>query len=311
MSGDTATSPTPVNVSLTPPRRGEPARPDIDPAEARARIRSAEVALLDHRRLLTGDELAGLAALPDDHVTSLAALAHQVRLAWCGPEVEVEGILSAKTGGCPEDCHFCSQSSRFDTPVKATPFLDADEVLRAARETKEAGASEFQGERLRTFEPLIYPPNREEHVLSFVNLVEAHVLKAVRRRHLVHMIKVRSAIENLKQRYRYPHPLADIDLLAGGRDLFLEEHGTLLNLSLGEQVSMDFLAAYLSPIERDFGRPNTPFLHQLSSFFRSLLSPSKLEPRLSNRTAKLLPLIHMCPSEPDHRRHRHSNRRNC
>src|SRR5579875_4168959 len=59
------------------------------------------------------------------------------------PTVEVEGILSAKTGGCPEDCHFCSQSSRFDSPVKATPFLDTDEVLRAARETAALGASEF------------------------------------------------------------------------------------------------------------------------------------------------------------------------
>ena len=143
MSGDSATSPTAVAISLTPPRRGEPARPTIDPAEARARIHRAESALLDERRLLTGDELAGLAALPDDQVTSLAALAHQVRLAWCGPEVEVEGILSAKTGGCPEDCHFCSQSSRFDTPVKATPFLDTDEVLQAAEETKASGASEF------------------------------------------------------------------------------------------------------------------------------------------------------------------------
>ena len=75
---------------------------------------------------------------------ALAALAHEVRLAWCGPEVEVEGILSAKTGGCPEDCHFCAQSSRFDTPVKATPFLDTDEVLTAAaQETAELGASEF------------------------------------------------------------------------------------------------------------------------------------------------------------------------
>ncbi len=92
---------------------------------------------------MTGSELGGLAELPDRWVTSLGAVAHQVRLAWCGPGVEVEGILSAKTGGCPEDCHFCSQSSRFDTPVKATPFLDTDEVLRAARETRTAGASEF------------------------------------------------------------------------------------------------------------------------------------------------------------------------
>ena len=110
---------------------------------SRTLIRDAEDALLDERRRLTADELAALAALPDESVPALTALAHQVRLAWCGPEVEVEGILSAKTGGCPEDCHFCSQSSAFDTPVKATPFLDTDEVLAAARETAELGASEF------------------------------------------------------------------------------------------------------------------------------------------------------------------------
>ncbi|MFN7150316.1 MAG: biotin synthase BioB [Microthrixaceae bacterium] len=109
----------------------------------RTLIRDAEDALLDQRRHLTADELAALAAIPDEAIPSLTALAHEVRLAWCGPEVEVEGILSAKTGGCPEDCHFCSQSSAFDTPVKATPFLDTDEVLAAARETAELGASEF------------------------------------------------------------------------------------------------------------------------------------------------------------------------
>jgi biotin synthase len=110
---------------------------------SRTLIRDAEDALLDERRRLTADELAALAALPDEDVPALTALAHQVRLAWCGPEVEVEGILSVKTGGCPEDCHFCSQSSAFDTTVKATPFLDTDEVLAAARETAELGASEF------------------------------------------------------------------------------------------------------------------------------------------------------------------------
>jgi biotin synthase len=100
-------------------------------------------ALLDERRPLTGDELAALAAVPQESVPSLAALAHEVRLEWCGPAVEVEGILSVKTGGCPEDCHFCSQSSRFSSPVKATPMLDPDEVLAAARETVAVGASEF------------------------------------------------------------------------------------------------------------------------------------------------------------------------
>ncbi len=110
---------------------------------SRALLSAAGDALLDERRQLTAAELAELAALPDADVPALAALAHEVRLAWCGPEVEVEGILSAKTGGCPEDCHFCGQSSKFDTQVQATPFLDTDEVLAAAAETARLGASEF------------------------------------------------------------------------------------------------------------------------------------------------------------------------
>ncbi|MBV8985743.1 MAG: biotin synthase BioB [Acidimicrobiia bacterium] len=100
-------------------------------------------ALLDERRQLTAEELARLAAVEPQSVPALAAVAHEVRLGWCGPEVEVEGILSAKTGGCPEDCSFCSQSSRFESPVKATPFLDPEEILAAADETAKLGASEF------------------------------------------------------------------------------------------------------------------------------------------------------------------------
>ncbi|GAC1376383.1 MAG: biotin synthase BioB [Acidimicrobiales bacterium] len=110
---------------------------------ARDLLQRAGTALLDDRRQLTLDELSDLAALGPADVPALAALAHEVRLAWCGAEVEIEGILSAKTGGCPEDCHFCSQSAQFDSPVKATPFLETDELLRAAEETKALGASEF------------------------------------------------------------------------------------------------------------------------------------------------------------------------
>jgi len=111
--------------------------------QTREVLSDAGNALLDERRELTADELARLAQLPPESVPALASIAHEVRLVWCGPEVEVEGILSAKTGGCPEDCSFCSQSSRFDSPVKATPFLDAGEILAAAEETAKVGASEF------------------------------------------------------------------------------------------------------------------------------------------------------------------------
>ena len=109
----------------------------------RTLLARAEQALLDEGRDLTLDELAALAALPDSAVPSLAALAHEVRLARCGPTVEVEGILSAKTGGCPEDCHFCAQSGRFDSPVRGVPLLGLEEILAAARETAALGASEF------------------------------------------------------------------------------------------------------------------------------------------------------------------------
>jgi biotin synthase len=112
-------------------------------AAERELLTRAATALLVERRHLDASELAGLSRLSDDRVVALASLAHEVRLAWSGPTVEVEGILSAKTGGCPEDCHFCSQSAQFDSPVKATPFLDATEVLAAATETARLGATEF------------------------------------------------------------------------------------------------------------------------------------------------------------------------
>ena len=110
---------------------------------SRALLATAERALLDERRQLDADELASLAALPGDAVPALGALAHAVRLEWCGPAVEVEGILSAKTAGCPEDCSFCSQSARFESPLRPVPFLDAEQILAAAQETAATGASEF------------------------------------------------------------------------------------------------------------------------------------------------------------------------
>src|SRR4051794_4198307 len=80
--------------------------------------------------------------LPDDDLPALLQLAHEVRMAWCGPEVEVEGIVSLKTGGCPEDCHFCSQSGLFTSPVRSV-WLDIPSLVEAARQTAATGATEF------------------------------------------------------------------------------------------------------------------------------------------------------------------------
>ena len=106
-------------------------------------LAAAERALLDERRTLTRDEALAVARLPLDDLPALIALAHRVRLAWCGPEVELESLINAKSGACAEDCAFCSQSAHFDTGVDVYPFLDLDEVLEAARSTRAAGATQF------------------------------------------------------------------------------------------------------------------------------------------------------------------------
>jgi len=110
------------------------------PAPAIAR---AEDALLGERRSLTRNEARDVAALELDRLPDLVALAHRVRLEYCGDEVELESLINAKSGACPEDCAFCSQSARFATDVDVYPFLDLDEVLGAARATRVAGATQF------------------------------------------------------------------------------------------------------------------------------------------------------------------------
>jgi biotin synthase len=98
--------------------------------------------VLESGRGLSADQVLAVLRLPDEALTDLLQLAHEVRMRWCGPEVEVEGIVSLKTGGCPEDCHFCSQSGTFDSPVRAA-WLDIPSLVEAAKATAETGATEF------------------------------------------------------------------------------------------------------------------------------------------------------------------------
>ncbi|MBY6411314.1 biotin synthase BioB [Rhodococcus sp. BP-252] len=91
---------------------------------------------------LTEAQVLEVLNLPDERLDELLALAHEVRMAWCGPEIEVEGIVSLKTGGCPEDCHFCSQSGLFESPVRAAR-LDIRSLVEAAKQTAKTGATEF------------------------------------------------------------------------------------------------------------------------------------------------------------------------
>ncbi|MFL6178149.1 MAG: biotin synthase BioB [Ornithinibacter sp.] len=91
---------------------------------------------------LTHPQIVEVMQTGDDRLQDLLALAHEVRMKYQGPSVEVEGIVSLKTGGCPEDCHFCSQSGQFTSPVRSV-WLNVPELVRAAKQTAATGASEF------------------------------------------------------------------------------------------------------------------------------------------------------------------------
>lgn len=110
------------------------------PSEALA---VAEHALLVEHRPLTRAEVMAVANEPLELVPDLVGLAHRVRLQYCGDTVELESLINAKSGACPEDCAFCSQSVKFDTGVDVYAFLDLGEVLEAAHATKAAGATQF------------------------------------------------------------------------------------------------------------------------------------------------------------------------
>jgi biotin synthase len=58
-------------------------------------------------------------------------------------EVQLCTLLSVKTGGCPENCSYCPQSSHYDTPVGREKMLDVDDVLLAAKRAKESGSTRF------------------------------------------------------------------------------------------------------------------------------------------------------------------------
>jgi biotin synthase len=57
--------------------------------------------------------------------------------------IETASLLSIKTGGCPEDCGYCSQSAHYDTGVKATKLMAQADVVATARRARDAGASRF------------------------------------------------------------------------------------------------------------------------------------------------------------------------
>jgi biotin synthase len=89
----------------------------------------------------TREEIAALFDLPFTELVFRAAEVHRANHA--PNEVQLSTLLSIKTGGCPEDCGYCSQSVSAETGLKATKLMDVRQVLQAAAQAKDHGSSRF------------------------------------------------------------------------------------------------------------------------------------------------------------------------
>src|SRR5260370_39304582 len=83
----------------------------------------------------------------------------------------------------------------------------------------------------RFFKPVIELPDRNLLSLSFVNLVEAHVLDAIRREHSIPLPKVRRALDYVKRQFDSRHPLVDQKFQTDGVDLFVSRFENLIAAS--------------------------------------------------------------------------------
>jgi uncharacterized protein (DUF433 family) len=102
------------------------------------------------------------------------------------------------------------------------------------------------------FKPVIAVPNSKRRSLSFINLVEVHVLDALRRDHQVPLDKIRVALDYLQRHFGSKHPLAEERFATDGLDLFVQKYGQLINASRDGQLGMkEILEAYLKRVERD------------------------------------------------------------
>jgi uncharacterized protein (DUF433 family) len=149
------------------------------------------------------------------------------------------------------------KSNSISDPRLAPAYTAAEAAhyLRMPQETLRSwvrGRSYVVSGRSRRSPALIQLDDPSQQYLSFINLVEAHVLAAMRRRHGVKLPKVRSALDYVRRQFKIHRPLIDQAFQTDGLDLFVERYGDMINVSReGQRAMKDLIAAYLQRIDRD------------------------------------------------------------
>ncbi len=94
-------------------------------------------------QMLEREEMKAVLNAPEERLPELLQAAFRVRHHYFGKRVQIHMLMNAKSGLCPEDCHYCSQSSISTAPVDKYPFLPKERLLEGALKAKAAGAVRF------------------------------------------------------------------------------------------------------------------------------------------------------------------------
>lgn len=89
------------------------------------------------------EELREVLSAPDEQLPEILSAAFKVRHHYFGKRVQIHVLQNAKSGLCPEDCHYCSQSSVSEAPIDRYPFMSKEKLVDSAKQAKAAGAVRF------------------------------------------------------------------------------------------------------------------------------------------------------------------------
>ena len=168
----------------------------------------------------------------------------------------------------------------------AYPFVEAAHYLNLPVSTLRAWCVgqpySYRGEE-RQFRAIIKLDGSRGEGLSFLNLVEAHVLAAMRRIHGVPLPKVRKALDYVIEHLDVVRPLANVRFETDGVDLFVRQLNTLVNVSHHGQIAMEgVLQAHLKRIERDpAGVPIKLFPFTRTQAATDAPRPIEMDPRIA------------------------------
>jgi uncharacterized protein (DUF433 family) len=161
---------------------------------------------------------------------------------------------------------------------------EAAHLLKIPRTTLQqwvSGRDQFD----RKTEPVIMLPDPQLKLLSFINLVEAHVLDAIRYKHQVPLRNVRRAMSYLRDKYQSAHPLAEYAFEESGVDLMIREEQKILNISRSGQLAFrEVVEAYLKRVEYDLDKGIAAYLYPYLKRHPQELEEPKLvliDPRIS------------------------------